>query len=412
MSLSLSKSHWLLSILILSFIQINAQITEEVKFRSTGLTMNGTLSLPDTNHRFPLIILVHGSGPSDRNQTAQFVGGNYACLYPDLVGSTLRNFQDLSIQMNLRNYAVFRYDKRTFTHQFLNPTTIDVGDFVQDGVAAVEHLKDHRFIDSNCIILLGHSQGASLIPEIAMQSSHVSHLISLAGLCTPIDSIYTYQVQEIFYRCEQDTITADSLADLLYVGFDSIRTGTYPEDKVFENAYPHFWKSWIDNTDSVVSNYRNSELPALFLQGSNDFNVPKEEMFKFEQKLGNSNYTYVLFDSVNHYGTYYGEPNFQTSISDTIAAWLNKQPSPLGINESNFGSKISIIATNGGFILESNEAIQEARIFNAAGQLIKEVNHSPFDVKLNSSQVNQPLIIEVSFVNGELVRTKYKLNVF
>ena len=62
----------------------------------------GTLSLPTGTHAWPVVILVHGSGPEDRDET---IGPN-------------RPFRDLAWGLASRGIAVLRYDKRTKVHPY------------------------------------------------------------------------------------------------------------------------------------------------------------------------------------------------------------------------------------------------------------------------------------------------------
>jgi len=164
---------------------------EQITFQSENLTLHGTLSIPENgNSPFPLAILVHGSGPNDRNQTITLSGGNSQCLYPNLLNQTIRNFKDIADHLSEKGIAVLRYDKRTFTHgQTLNASEILVSDFVMDIESAISFGKSRSEIDVNNIFLIGHSQGSSLIPIAANNATGIKGLISHAGATTPIDSL-------------------------------------------------------------------------------------------------------------------------------------------------------------------------------------------------------------------------------
>lgn len=399
----------LFSSLIIVCICLNsgfAQISESITFNNNGLSLYGTLSFADSNYKYPLVILVHGSGPSDRDQTVTLTGGNAQCIYPDIYGNTLKNLKDISEQLVDNNYAVFRYDKRTYTHSNLNLQTITIFDFISDAEAAVEQLKGHRNVDSSCIVLLGHSQGATLIPLV--KHSSVTHLISLAGHKTPIDTIYTEQIRDLYYKCLNDTAQGDSAADTTYQDFYSIRNGTYPPNQAFMGAYPPFWKSWIDVTDSTLYNYESKNLPSLFLQGKNDFNVPYPELNFFSDSLSNPANDYLLFDSINHFGTYYGNHIFDTSITIEIVKWLGKSPTLLtSLKKQEFNDLYGLISRYENTLFISKKInVRELKIYDYSGRLILVKQGNTEIINLPNNTKNQIIITQIMLNDGKVFTKK------
>ncbi len=397
------------SILLLSFVfnSSYAQIEEEVDFSTFGLILHGTLTYPDSIHKFPLVILVHGSGPNERDQAITLTGGNSLCLYPDIYNWTIRNFKDLSDQLVARNYAVLRYDKRTNTYPNLNPATVTVNHFVDDINSAVETLRVHERVDSNCVALLGHSQGSALIPLAAINNQNVTHLISLAGPVTPIDTIYTEQIRELYYRCVPDSLAGDSVANSYYAVFDSIRNDLYPSNKAFQGAFPLFWKSWLDRTDSVLSNYAKAGLPSLFLQGTNDFNVPFQELSRFEDGLSNPENDYILFDSVNHFGTYYGETRVDTAITFSIANWLGKAPT-LAVGDQWGFESIQVFMDRNAIRIRSQKQMLRVELYDIQGRRLysQEIEGHTSSISTNALlKSTQMVFCKVYLAHGQVVRT-------
>src|SRR5690606_19348563 len=125
----------------------------------------GTLALPKgkaPGAGFPAVVLVHGSGPQDRDET---VGAN-------------RPFLDIARGLAAQGIAVLRYDKRTQAR----PQDFAAGDYTvddettNDAITAVAALGAAEGIDPDRIHVLGHSQGAMLAPRIAAHSGHVAGL--------------------------------------------------------------------------------------------------------------------------------------------------------------------------------------------------------------------------------------------
>jgi len=319
-------------ILIAISVSINAQ-EENISFQSDNLTLNGTLSIPEIgNSPYPIAILVHGSGPNDRNQTITLSDGNSLCLYPNLFNQTIRNFEDISDHLSDNGIAVLRYDKRTFTHgQTLIESEILVSDFIIDIESAIEYCETKSELDLNNIFLIGHSQGSSLIPIAATNSESIKGLISLAGPTTPIDSLLPEQIRHLYVECANDPNTGDNIANQFYTQFEQIRNGTFPLDEQITitipgnpnpipQGYGSFWSNWIDISDDVIQNYSDSNLKSLIIQGDNDLNVPVNDANDFE---GISNSVIKIYPGINHFLTTADDNKVNDEILNNITSWIN-----------------------------------------------------------------------------------------
>ena len=125
----------------------------------------------------PLLILVHGSGPNDRDET---LGPNTP-------------FRDLAHGLATRGIAVLRYDKRTFAQkekllkQGLEKTITIKEEVLDDVMATLDKARSLPGIDSNRIFVLGHSGGGSLAPLIAQRDGRLAGIILLAASSRPLE---------------------------------------------------------------------------------------------------------------------------------------------------------------------------------------------------------------------------------
>ncbi|MBO2517903.1 MAG: hypothetical protein CW338_11660 [Clostridiales bacterium] len=113
----------------------------------------GTLTLPAGEGPFPAVILVHGSGPSDRDES---------------IGA-LKPFRDLAQGLAERGIAVYRYDKRTWVYPVQcaadhGVTLMD--ETADDAAAAVRLLAEQEAVDPERVFVLGHSLGATAVPAV------------------------------------------------------------------------------------------------------------------------------------------------------------------------------------------------------------------------------------------------------
>ena len=140
----------------------------------------GTLFLPNGVEKAAAVVLVHGSGPNDRDET---LGPN-------------RPFRDLATGLATRGIAVLRYDKRTkvYPESFAglkNPTVKD--EILDDVSAALEFLKSRPEIDADRITITGHSLGGTLAPRIAAANPSVSKIVILAGAARPLPDLMPHR---------------------------------------------------------------------------------------------------------------------------------------------------------------------------------------------------------------------------
>ena len=172
-----------------------ASFTEEdVTVGAAGWPLPGTLTMPVGAGPFPAIVLVHGSGPNDRDET---FGPN-------------KTFKDLALGLASRGIAVLRYDKRTKVHAAKLPslTSFTVQDeAIDDALTAVALLRKTARIDPRRIYVLGHSLGGTVIPRIGAADPALAGLIVMAGAVRPLERSILEQIQ---YLADADGKISDA----------------------------------------------------------------------------------------------------------------------------------------------------------------------------------------------------------
>ncbi len=142
----------------------------------------GTLTIPDTLKKYPLVILVTGSGPQDRNEE---IGGH-------------KTFLVIADYLCRNGIAVFRYDDRGVGKSkgnFANSTTYD---FMTDAEAVFNFMKNYPNIDINNIGILGHSEGGLIAFMLAAKNpKNLKFIISLAGPGVPMKQLLITQLKDI-----------------------------------------------------------------------------------------------------------------------------------------------------------------------------------------------------------------------
>ena len=301
---------------------LHAQETRQVTFISDTLPLKGTLTIPEGSGPHPGVVMVHGSGPNDRDQLVVLDNKRSACLYPELHGDTLQNFRELAVFFQQKGLATLRYDKRTFTHRKkLDLKSLTPQVFIRDALAAVDYLKAQPEVDQGRIVLAGHSQGANLLPPIAKQAPAVKGLIAMATPSTGIDTVLARQVKRTLTQCA-DSVKALVRYERILYAFEKLRNNNWPDGKPLMNAYPGFWKSWLALTDTTVRAFRQVQLPTLFLNGTADYNVPPRHLRTFQRQLPGEGYAFERLKGVNHFLTFMDEPVLAEPVKEALAEWL------------------------------------------------------------------------------------------
>ena len=146
-----------------------------------GVTLAGTLTLPDGEGPFPAAILITGSGPQNRNE--------------ELLGH--KPFLVLADHLTREGVAVLRYDDRGIAESTGDFTTATSVDFASDASAAVDFLMARTDIDRSRVGLVGHSEGGLVAPIVAEGRSDLGYIVLMAGPGVPGAEIIQEQAELI-----------------------------------------------------------------------------------------------------------------------------------------------------------------------------------------------------------------------
>lgn len=155
---------------------------EEVKFEnstSEGVTLAGTLTLPEGQNPKSVVVLVSGSGGQNRNEEVQAFNH--------------RPFLVLSDYLTRKGIGVLRYDDRGIAESTGDHSTATSADFATDASAAVDYLANRPDLAGVKIGIAGHSEGGMIAPMVANMNDDVDFIALLAGPGIPIDELLLLQ---------------------------------------------------------------------------------------------------------------------------------------------------------------------------------------------------------------------------
>jgi len=250
-------------------------------------TLPGTLLLPKGNGPFPVVVLVHGSGSNDRNET---VGGT-------------RVFLDIAEGLADRGIASLRYEKRTKAHpeDFAGAYTVD-DETTDDAVAAVVFLKTQPGIDPKRICIVGHSQGAMMAPRIAQHASGLAGMVLMAAPARHLEDIV---YDQFTWLAKADgKIDANEATQLAQLKVMSDRIKSFGPDvpatmKMLNDLPASYWRD-LRNYDPVAV-AKTETIPLLILQGDRDFQVTAPDWSRWQIAFGNDGRATIHhYPALNH----------------------------------------------------------------------------------------------------------------
>jgi pimeloyl-ACP methyl ester carboxylesterase len=137
---------------------------------SNGFSLAGTLSRPlqTSAPRLPAVVLVGGSGPTDR----------------DSLIAGIPIFGQIADALATAGYVVVRYDKRGVGQSGGRAEAASLSDYADDARAAVKLLADRKDVDPKRIAVVGHSEGGLVALMAAAKDKKIAAvaLISTPGM--------------------------------------------------------------------------------------------------------------------------------------------------------------------------------------------------------------------------------------
>lgn len=270
---------------VLLFLSVvNAQDKNEITFKESPLILKinidqifGTLTTPDLKTKFPVALIISGSGPTDRN------GNN-----PMMKNNSLKMLAETLAKNGI---ASLRYDKRGIGESkasAVSEQTLVFENYTEDAKSWINLLKqDKRFSE---VIVIGHSEG-SLIGMIA--GAKANKFISIAGPGESADKLIKAQIASKSNK---------QLEDLTFPIIDSLKSGNTVNkvdpmlNALFRASIQPYLISWFKyNPQTEI---KKLTVPVLVLQGNKDLQVTVKDAELLSQT--NKNAELLIVDKMNH----------------------------------------------------------------------------------------------------------------
>jgi len=272
-----------------SYVKPEAFREKEITIGKGEWALPGTLTVPSGAGPFPAVILVHGSGPNDRDET---IGPN-------------KPFKDLAWGLATRGITVLRYEKRTKQHsaKLASVRAFTVKEEVLDDVlAAIAVLRTSGEIDAKRIFVLGHSLGGMLVPQIGRLDPNIAGLISLAGATRPLEDAIPEQYAYLFSL--DGSLSAEEQKQLDQAKEQAAKVRSLkPEDA--NSAVSIFGAPasyWLDLRGYDPAKFAKTlKQPLLVLQGERDYQVTMADFERWKEALASkNNVSLKVYPELNH----------------------------------------------------------------------------------------------------------------
>ncbi len=271
----------------LSSIGLFGQAKVDSTFSESAITLKtptgdifGTLTMPNNLKPVPVVLIVPGSGPTDRD-----------CNSP--LGIHTNAYKMLAEGLAQRGIATLRFDKRGIGESkaaMTSESDLRFDTYINDVVGRISLLKtDKRF---SKIIVLGHSEG-SLLGMVAAERAKVAAFISIAGAGKPADEILQEQLK---------TKLPPQLMDESNKILDSLRAGKTVSNvspslaPLYRQSVQPYMISWIKyNPTQEIAKLK---IPVLIIQGTTDIQVSVEDAKLLSQAKPDAKL--LIIDNMNH----------------------------------------------------------------------------------------------------------------
>lgn len=264
---------------------------QDVQIGHGQWVLPGTLSIPEGKGPFAAVVLVHGSGPQDRDET----------LPPN------KPFRDLAWGLASQGIAVLRYDKRTKVYAAEMRRQLDTltvkEETINDALEAVALLRSRPEIDAKQIFVLGHSLGGFLAPRIGAADPQIRGLIILAGSARPFEDVFLDQMTYVLSLSIPDPEVRQQQLAVIKQQVELVKDPErLPTAKASDLPLSVPAAYWLDlngyHPEKVAQTLKQ---PMLFLLGGSDYQVTQEDFQIWQNALSDrSDVQFILYPGLSH----------------------------------------------------------------------------------------------------------------
>ncbi|RSK41344.1 alpha/beta hydrolase family protein [Mangrovimonas spongiae] len=320
--------------------------SEDVTFKtSDNLKLAGTLTLPKEKGKFPVVIIISGTGPQNRD-------GEMFNHKPYYV---------IADQLTKNGIGVLRFDERGVGKSKGNFDTTTIAVSASDIKSAINYLKTRTDVNVKKIGLIGHSIGGIVAPKVASEINDINFIVLMAAPGVNGDKLMLSQKAALERTMGMNELQIAQGQELVKGAYDIV-VSTNLDNQVLKDSLNSFYinkygKMFPENQRiGLVNQITKNEIlslirskpseylekvacPVLAINGNKDFQVPSKENLNAikmaTKKSGNKNVKTVEFENLNHLfqkcntgmSSEYSqiEQTIAPEVLDLITNWVKEQ---------------------------------------------------------------------------------------
>lgn len=276
---------------LISYIDTSRFVENEIEFGNKDFLIKGSLCIPNYIKSLNAVIMLSGSGPNNRDSE---IGPNSP-------------FKDIAYGLASKGIITFRFDKRTKIYGkkiFQNNLDLTLNEeYYEDTDYAIEFLQNYCKINKikiKNLIILGHSQGGTVIPYILNNSKFKEDINASIFMATParnLEVIVKEQYNYIFTLDNTLDLAEQKQLDNLDIQISNLKNNK--EENLPLGLSKQYFNS-LDKND-FNGNLAKSKIPLLIMSCGKDYQVTSVELNIIENILkDNQNVNYKFYDNLNH----------------------------------------------------------------------------------------------------------------
>jgi uncharacterized protein len=298
-------------------------LTEEtvVVGEGTAHPLKGVLTLPEhSSGRLPSVVLVHGSGSTDLDETA----------------FAYKPFRDIAWGLAQQGIAVLRYDKRSYVYpkDFIGDMAASFTvkeETVDDAILAAKLLKSDKRLDPEHVYLAGHSLGGMLAPRIDADGGDFAGLILLAGSPRKLwEIVYDQNMNVIHTLDDSNPLKAQTVSamdgELMKAKALSSLTAEQAKQAPAVFGIPAYYLQEMQQHDTAELARKLSK-PVLVMQGADDFQIFAGTDFPLWKEVlkNNAAAEFKLYPGLNHFFVNYDGAGAGTTEEYNVPGTVDPQ---------------------------------------------------------------------------------------
>lgn len=262
----------------------------KLSVKTGTLEMPGVLLIPNVVENPPVVILLGGSGPTDKDGT---VGPN-------------KVLKDIAVGLSSMGIATYRFDKRTIKYgSEIQKNASQFGieqEVIEDAINAVKLIKNYPNTKNSKVFIAGHSLGAYCAPLVAKKSKDVSGILLLAGNARPLEDLILEQYTYIFSLDSLDSKEKEELKKIeeqvARVKNPKLLKSSSEKDLPL-NLNSFYWQSL--NKYNQLKTAKSIKQPIIVLQGERDYQVTMKDFEIWKKELSsNPKNKFISYPKLNH----------------------------------------------------------------------------------------------------------------